>query len=191
MAQTAQDTITCPNCGTTSDTVVWESLNSISDRDEIDRLLEGSFFMHECPGCHSNIELTYPCLYNDMLAGVMVQYIVDENKLDEAIGMIEDIKKDDASAEEAPQKTRIVTTHNALREKVLIFQDGLDDMTIEALKAVMMNRFIDEGQIDGEAQVFYGGLADLRKRKCRAAGQSRDRCLREGSCRRFFPCLKS
>ena len=162
MPQTTDDQVTCPQCGTTSDTIVWEGLNSITDKLEVDRLLEGSLFMHECPDCHARIELTYPCVYNDMRAGVMVQYIADEDKLDEAIAEVEKMKAADAEVEGAPtEKIRIVTTHNALREKVLILQDGLDDMVIEALKAVMKNRFIDEGQISGEAEVFYAGLTEL------------------------------
>lgn len=165
MAEATKDHVTCPNCGNTSDTEIWESLNSLLNRDEVEQLLEGTLFMHECPECHASIELTYPCLYNGMESGMMVQYIVDEAKLDEAIQMIEGMNADEAAdgAEaDIPVKTRIVTTHNALREKVLMSQDGLDDMAVELVKAVMMNRFIDEGQINGEAEVFYGGLTDAR-----------------------------
>ena len=163
MSKPTEDQVTCPNCGTTSDTQIWESLNSILNHDEVEQLLEGTLFMHECPECHSTIELTYPCLYNDMQAHAMVQYIVDEKDTDEAIQTIEKLQKDDDAAEEtALVRTRIVTSHNALREKVLLFRDGLDDMAVEALKAVIMNRFIDEGQIQNgaDADVFYSGLTE-------------------------------
>ena len=163
MSKPTQDSVTCPNCSTISEATMWESLNSIMNSAEVDRLLEGTLFVHECPNCHSSIELTYPCLYNDMEAHVMVQYIVNESETDEAIEIIEKTQaSEEPQEDEAPIKTRIVTSHNALREKVLIFKDGLDDMAVEALKAVMKNRFIDEGQISGDAQVFYSGLTDTK-----------------------------
>ena len=161
MSEATKDTVKCPNCGTESETYIWESLNSILNHDEVARMLEGSLFAHECPSCHSSIELTYPCLYNDMEHGVMVQYIVDESKLDEAIGLMQKQVDEDSGQEgDLPITTRIVTSHNALREKALIFKDGYNDMAMEALKAVMMNRFIDEGQIEGEASCFYSGTTD-------------------------------
>ena len=162
MAESVQDSVKCPNCGTESNATLWESLNSVLNYSEVERLIEGTLFAHECPNCHCAIELTYPCLYNDMENGIMVQYIVDEAKLDEAIGLIEDMAREENERHDGdlPVAVRIVTSHNDLREKALIFKDGFFDMSMEALKAVMMNRFIDEGQIQGSAKFFYSGTTD-------------------------------
>lgn len=163
MSEATQDTVTCPNCNTESSTLIWESLNSILNYEQVERMFDGTLFAHECPNCHSTIELTYPCLYNDMEHRAMIQYIVDEKKLDEAIGLIDKMAREggEVAEDDVPITTRIVTSHNALREKALMIKDGLNDMAMEALKAVMMNRFIDEGQISGDAEVFYSGLTEM------------------------------
>ena len=160
MSDFTQDTVTCPNCGTESTAIIWESLNSILNYEQVERMFDGTLFAHECPSCHSSIELTYPCLYNDMEHRVMVQYIIDEKRLDEAIGIIDEMAREESAGQEEdlPITTRVVTSHNQLREKALIFKEELSDMAVEALKAVMKNRFIDEGQIGGDAECFFGGL---------------------------------
>ena len=163
MSEATQDTVKCPNCDTESTALIYESINSILNYEQVERMFDGTLFAHECPNCHSTIELTYPCLYNDMEHHVMVQYIIDEKKLDEAIGLIDKMAREENAGHEEDLEvtTRIVTSHNQLREKALIFKEGLSDMAIEALKAVMMNRFIDEGQITGDAECFFGGMTEV------------------------------
>lgn len=132
MSMERKETITCPECGTENEFIIWQSLNGDLDPEAKQRLLDGTLFDFKCKKCGYESKVNYPILYHDMAHNVMVHCVPEE--------MVEEAYKEFAESEAAigiklPEYTkRIVTNHNALREKAIIFENELDDRIIEIIK---------------------------------------------------------
>lgn len=132
MSMERKETITCPECGTENEFIIWQSLNGDLDPEAKQRLLDGTLFDFKCKKCGYESKVNYPILYHDMAHNVMVHCVPEE--------MVEEAYKEFAESEAAigiklPKYTkRIVTNHNALREKAIIFENELDDRIIEIIK---------------------------------------------------------
>lgn len=132
MSMERKETITCPECGTENDFVVWQSLNGDLDPEAKQRLIDGTLFDFKCKKCGYESKVNYPILYHDMTHNVMI-HCVPEEGVEEAYK--EFVESENAFGIKLPKYTkRIVTNHNSLREKAIIFEYGLDDRVIEIIK---------------------------------------------------------
>ena len=121
--------IVCPMCGEMSKADVYTSINPSVTKGVRRRALDGELFAWKCPSCGYSARLTYPILYNDMKSRFMVYFIpkIDhfqlcDNELEEKYSNLRNISK------------RIVPTFNSFKEKIFIFESGLDDMSVELTK---------------------------------------------------------
>ena len=121
--------IVCPMCGEMSKADVYTSINPSVTKGVRRRALDGELFAWKCPSCGYSARLTYPILYNDMKNRFMVYFIpkIDhfqlcDNELEEKYSNLRNISK------------RIVPTFNSFKEKIFIFESGLDDMSVELTK---------------------------------------------------------
>ena len=103
--------VVCPMCGELSKAVVYTSVNATVDKEQRERVLDGGLFAWKCPSCGYSARLTYPILYNDMKNRFMIYLI--------------------------PKIERVVADFNSFKEKIFIFESGLDDMAVELTKAVI------------------------------------------------------
>lgn len=116
--------IACPNCGVAHTTVLYTGIN-VSDHPELkEAILKENLFNFRCDECGYTAEIAYPLVYHDPLAGYMIiladygQQANSENAPDAII----DVTK------------RRVSTLAELKEKILIFDAGYDDVAIELVK---------------------------------------------------------
>lgn len=121
--------IVCPGCGELSKAEIHTSINPARDKTIRKRVLDGELFDFRCPSCGYTAKLNYPLLYNDMKNRFMVYLIpkIDrfqlcDNELENKYSNLRNINK------------RIVPTFNAFKEKLFIFESGLDDMAVELTK---------------------------------------------------------
>ncbi len=121
--------IVCPMCGELSKAEIYTSVNPTVNKTFRNSVLDGSLFAWSCPECRYNARLTYPTLYNDMKNRFMIYLIpkIDrfqlcDKELEEKYGNLRNINK------------RIVPTFNTFKEKIFIFESGLDDMAVELTK---------------------------------------------------------
>lgn len=159
MSRPRRHEITCPVCGTTGEFILWESLNNVLNPDEAQQLIDGSLFTYRCPHCGAKTDVVYPCLYHDMKEHAMVQ-LVDKGSLDEAIRMLDKLQADGMLARmtaEANYRHRLVTSQNDLREKAMLFRDGLDDRAMEVLKLLVLKQ-LAETETDFEGFMSNGIL---------------------------------
>ncbi len=84
-----------------------------------------------------HIHLNYPLLFNDMIHSVMIYYC-SPDAVEETTDSVE------KQLTRFGIRSRIVTSQEALREKVSIFNADLDDRAVEILKQVLLIRAGDQ-----------------------------------------------
>ena len=136
--------ITCPNCKTESEFVLWDSINTQLDPEMKEKVRTGEVFAFECPNCKQQLNVDYATLYHQMEDYVMIYYAPGD-----PAGAVEVMKKlttlegdeNKDSGLKLPDDyvKRVVATQNELREKLNILDEGLDDHVIELMKLFMMS----------------------------------------------------
>ena len=124
--------VVCPMCGNLGKAEIYTSVNVVKNKKYRERVLDGSLFAWTCPSCKYNARLTYPILYNDMKNRFMVYLIpkIDrfqlwDKELEEKYANLRNISK------------RVVSDFNSFKERIFVFESGLDDMAVELTKAVI------------------------------------------------------
>ena len=77
MTQLAHIDVTCPKCSESDTAEVWTSINSSTNPDEAQYLIDGFLFSWTCPACGHTATLNYDCLYHDPARKLMIQYIAN------------------------------------------------------------------------------------------------------------------
>lgn len=121
--------VVCPMCGELGKAKIYTSVNVTVNPEFRDKVLGGELFSWNCPSCGYNARLTYPILYNDMKNRFMIYLIpkIDrfqlcDKELEEKYSNVCGINK------------RVVPDFNSFKEKIFIFESGLDDMAVELTK---------------------------------------------------------
>lgn len=119
----------CPHCGAAVRTQMWPGICAQENPELRSRVLEETVFDWKCPECGYAAQFVYPCLYHDKERKFMV-YVVPN-------GSGKEFQPVDVS-EKFPQlsgvKKRVVSSPAELKEKILIFEAGLDDYAVEMVK---------------------------------------------------------
>lgn len=145
--------IVCPMCGELSKAEIYTSINPTVQKGVRAKALDGELFSWTCPSCNYSARLTYPMLYNDMKNRFMVYLIpkIDrfqlcDKELEEKYSNLRNINK------------RIVPTFNSFKEKLFIFESGLDDMAVEMTKLAIsqtVSKKLDGAEItDGYLSMY-------------------------------------
>lgn len=133
--------ITCPECGTEGDFTLWQSVNTQLDPEAKQKVLSGELFQFKCPKCGSVTNVNYDLLYHQMDDQLMIQVASTDEELRVASEsfdkFIDGSFLPGFSLLEQDYCFRIVRNLNQLREKIYIFDQGLDDRIIEVLKVLM------------------------------------------------------
>lgn len=153
MSMKKKTTVTCSACGTENDFVIWQSLNSDLDPEAKQRLIEGTLFDFKCKKCGHESKVSYPILYHDMAHNVMI-HCVSQKDAEEARKSL--TASQNAFDDKLHKYTnRIVTNPNALREKAIIFEHGLDDRVIEIIKLLYYTKASERFPEANITDVFF------------------------------------
>ncbi len=119
----------CPHCGAAVRTQMWPGICAQENPELRARVLDETMFDWKCPQCGYTAQFVYPCLYHDRDRKFMV-YVVPN-------GSGSEFRPVDVS-EKFPQlagvRKRVVSTPAELKEKILIFEAGLNDYAVELVK---------------------------------------------------------
>ena len=130
--QTSKD-VSCPHCGAVVKTQMATGINAGENPELRARVLDETLFDWECPDCGYQAQLVYPCLYHDKVKNFMI-YVVP-NGCDCALESVD-------VSESFPQLSgvtkRVVTSLIGLKEKILIFEAGLNDDAVELVKLALV-----------------------------------------------------
>lgn len=155
--------LTCPVCRKAFDYEAVHSVNADRRPDLRAAILDGSFQQVDCPSCRTRFRLDPSFNYLDVgkglwIAAEPVTGLADwKQREDHARELFDNAYGAGASgmAREigSGMKARVTFGWPALREKVLIAESGLDDVSVEACKAAAMRV---------QSELPFSGHADLR-----------------------------
>ena len=157
MSSQRKITVTCPKCNKSHPFTIWQSINTSLDPEMKAAVIDLSAFLFECPTCGEKNYVNYSFLYHQMVDKIMIHYASSDKDAEEVCkmlagdapaGMLQDMRKNN-------YLTRLVRTHNELREKIMIFDNGLDDRIIELLKADIFNTFIKDNPDSKDVEILY------------------------------------
>ncbi len=119
----------CPGCGAAVHTQMWPGVCAQGNPGLRESLLEESMFDWQCPECGYRAQFVYPCLYHDREKKFMV-YLVPNG----SSGEFRPVDVGEKFPQLAGVKKRVVSTPAEMKEKILIFEAGLDDFAVELVK---------------------------------------------------------
>lgn len=150
MSNVVSKQVLCPKCNENNSVRVFTSINSTTDPQFRDKILNGELLEFKCDNCGYVGRFAYPLLYNDMNKRFMIYLIPEIDRF-----QIEDRGLEDDYRNLKGITKRVVPDFNSFKEKVFVFEAGLDDMAIEltklALSEVLSKKFdlsrVDEGYL--------------------------------------------
>lgn len=135
--------VVCPNCDSSTEATLYTSINVTNNKELRKQALDESLFKWKCKSCGHEARLTYPMLYNDMKKRFMIYLIpkiehfqLADKALEEEFKTLKHINK------------RIVPDFNTFKEKIFIFESGLDDMAVELTKLAISEAVARKLKID-------------------------------------------
>lgn len=158
MSRTRTVSFTCPSCGKESDMTIWESINTVMDPEMKAAVRDGSAFTFTCPHCGVKTHLEYGFLYHQMEDRMMIQYASSDENAEEMYRFFTGVVPSDVFTEfrKGEYLIRIVRSLNQLREKLAIFDHGLDDRIIELCKQFALMQYQkDRGDSGKDTELLY------------------------------------
>ncbi len=109
---------------------MWIGIGTVSNPELQKQILEETLFDWTCPVCGYKAQMVYPLIYHDRAKGLMI-YLAPGSSSEELSGILS----------QYPQMEQVmrrkVPTLAALKEKILIFDAGLDDVAVEMVKSAL------------------------------------------------------
>jgi len=133
----------CPNCGAAGTITIDPILHVSKDPDAKARVLCGEYFQWECPQCAKQYLIDDVFLYYDDLKGLMVYYVPGHKKPTLPVPTLIRTKDD---FDWHGSTLRVTSRFLDLAEKIRIFDAGLDDRVVEAVKFYCNVNFEKAGQ---------------------------------------------
>lgn len=158
MSEKKEQMIACPKCGKEIKIEVWDSIDIPYDMEQKEKVLKNTFFKVSCDTCNITFPIGYKCLYNDMEQKYLIWLApkMEEEEQKDIEEYNERLKTDNRlRLAQGGYIYRIVRNDNELREKVLIFDEGLDDRYIETMKMVYVPKFKKDFAKDSRIMGMY------------------------------------
>lgn len=152
MSKHHKEEIECPLCHHKGEFDLWESVNVDLDPELREQVLNYQLFVWTCPKCGSHVITPYDTLYHDMKHRFMLFFSHEFNE-EEAdkyapMKMPKDFLMDGYT-------NRIVYGLEHLKEKILILEEGLNDVAIERMKFMISHVIAPEFAEKGRELFFH------------------------------------
>ena len=148
MTKISKETVVCPRCEYWEAFMKYDSVNVTLNPKLRNKVMSGSIFDWTCPECGEKLSVRYNLLYHDMDKAFQVYYApkscTETNEM---------VNKLHAKYPSIRTLCRTVGTLNELREKILIFENGLNDIAIELIKIVV--KYDKENNIPEECELRF------------------------------------
>ena len=122
--------VVCPHCGKAVKTRMWASISAEISPDLRRKILDETLFDWKCPACSRELQLVYPCLYHDKGRRFMV-YVAPGEESPRSVQAVTEFPQ------LAQVRKRTVASLAELKEKIMIFEAGLDDQAVELVKLAL------------------------------------------------------
>ena len=147
-------TIKCPGCHSQQTVTVWKSINTAADPAIKEAVRNKKAFLFCCPECGHETVLDYGFLYHQPEDKLLIQYADDDESAVSFLSGLQEQGNPLNDFANAHYIIRLVCSQNQLIEKLLIFDEGLDDRLIEIYKVLVLLRYQKENP-DVEEPVLY------------------------------------
>lgn len=130
--------ILCPICKREHEAKIWPRIDVKEQKDAAEKIIKGDFFEFICPDCGYVTDLRYNTLYidSDIRELIYIAASGDDPERD-----AERASEDIPFRKSGDSILRIVASPDELKEKLLIFDNGLDDRLVEICKGIAISQF--------------------------------------------------
>ena len=128
----------CPHCGKSMVFSPIDYINTEERPEMIQKVRDGEAFASICGHCGKKSHMDYSFLYYQPSALFLVYYAANQEDYEKAWKMLTGQDREHRLDEEKLRgvKKRLVTSREALREKLMILDSGFDDRVIELMKGL-------------------------------------------------------
>jgi hypothetical protein len=151
MSRKSVERIPCPGCHRVQDFPIWSSLNVTLNPEEKAHLMDGSLMKFTCKSCGHSAQVCYALLYHDMQQSLMIWLVPPSPN-----GKPGAVPDTGGMVFGENYRLRAVDSYDQLREKILIFDDSLDDRIIELAK-LMARAHWEKTNPGRNAEIYYSG----------------------------------
>ena len=136
---------------------MYESVNVTLDKSLRDRVFSDDLFKWTCPECGETFTIIYPFLYHDMDHGFMIHFSPNDcerikEQYNELLTKYPGLRR---------SKYRTTNALVRLKEKVLIFEAGLDDVAVELAKVFI--KVDDTSNLPDKCSLVFQDLISGKK----------------------------
>ncbi len=147
MSLNSKQNVRCPKCGQMTEVTVWNMITVKDSEDLKQDLLSGRVNMFHCPSCSHTALMPTPMLYQDDEKRLLMSFSPCSEPLLKA-QLYDNVCKSSKESGELEKfegyNLRFVTDYNELLEKILIFDNGFNDKTIEVLKLMILSQDLEK-----------------------------------------------
>lgn len=129
MSEVISKYVGCPKCEQKSMTEFVCSVNTENEPTIREKLFDESFFRWKCVKCGYTTKMLHPLLYSDIPHQFMVYYIPNVER-----SRIVDERLELEYADLSDIRKRVVPSINAMKEKIVLLENGYDDLAVELAK---------------------------------------------------------
>lgn len=139
--------IVCPSCGQTQKLDLYTSINSEENPELRRDILRESIFDWECRHCGYIAQMAYPTIYHDPERSFMICLRPSGAvSKPESIPAVKGLIK------------RSVKNPQEMKEKILIFEAGLDDTAVELVKNAIVT--VIRKSVDGNVHAYFSAATE-------------------------------
>lgn len=155
MSMNKKVSVVCPKCGKLHEITVWSVITAADSKDLKKDLLSGRINILRCEDCGQTALLPDTLLYHDEEKRLLISFTpcADEGKKEQ---MLEKLKESFLRLKEEMKldnyNLRFVSEYNSFLEKILIFDNGLNDKVCELIKLLILSQ--EPEKEDKRAAVF-------------------------------------
>lgn len=149
MSINSKQAIRCPECGQMTDVTVWNSITAKDSPDLKRDLLMGRVNMFCCSSCSHTALMPTPMLYHDEEKKLMISFSPTNDPVlkQQLFNNIKETSKESGELKKLEgYNLRFITEYNELLEKILIFDNGFNDKTIEVIKLMILSQDLDKSE---------------------------------------------
>lgn len=166
MSMISPTNVVCPNCETRFETEAFDSVNADRRPDLRAQVLDDSLQSVACPNCETAFRVEPTLNYLDIGRGQWIStfeadrvgdWVASEREADETFAEAYGARAGEAAQEVGRELTpRVVFGWPAMREKLVIRELGLDDVTVELVKLAILRGVEDVPMEVGIDLRLYG-----------------------------------
>lgn len=168
-----EDSVVCPVCGHEQEFRVTPTVNVTTDPEMREKVLNGDIFRFTCEECKFSGLVGFPFIYEDKETNGGFLIYMEPDCEDDEVGVDGDVA-DQVLLQNMTM--RLVTQFEELKEKIFIFEAGLDDRVIELFKNLSLTKmrgdsdaqipdelfFVKQYVEEGEEKIVFSAFLDGR-----------------------------